>query len=148
MTCKLVVLLVSLFALASAGPPTRATVGSYTDPSCTQPSPAKTGLSNPAVFASLCTYYASGPPLSGTGGVSITFQSCTNTEAKLNSWTSSSASCIGIPTSVLTYVAGVCTPYTDTGGMAYYYKVICAPASALCVSFAAILASAFLFFIL
>ena len=145
MICKLT-LLVSLFVLASAGPLTRATVGSYTDASCTQLSTAKSGLANPALFASLCTYYANGPPLSATGGVSITFQSCTATEAKLNAWTSSSASCVGIPTNVLTYVAGTCTPYLDAG-MNYYYKVTCAPASAMAVSIAAVLGSAFLFFI-
>lgn len=143
--CKFILLL-SFLAIVSAGPPTTATVGSYTDPSCNFPTPSKSGLTNPTLFASLCTYYANGPPQSANS-VSITFQSCSTTEAKLNTWSSTtSASCVGLPTAVVTYVVGTCTQYVDSGAT-YYYKVTCAPASAMAVSVAAVLASAFLLFV-
>ena len=147
MLCKLILLL-SYLAFVFAGPPTKAIVGSYTDPSCNSPSQPKSGSNNPALFASLCTYYANGPPLSANS-VSITFQSCSTTEAKLNTWSSTtSASCVGLPTTVVPYVVGMCTPYVDSGsGTTYYYKVTCAPASAMAVSVAAVLASAFLLFV-
>lgn len=139
--------LVVLPVLASAGPLLSAVVYVYNDDKCSALSPAKSGLSNPAFFASTCSYYQSGPP-NAANSVSVTFQSCTSSVMKLNTWPSvSTPSCVGISNAV-SYDVGVCTAFTDASGVKFYYKVTCSPASALSASLPAALLGLFLFLVL
>jgi hypothetical protein len=139
----MLLLLVLLPMLASGGPMLSAVIHMYTDQSCSVLSPAKPGLPNPSLFASTCTFYQSGPPLAANS-VSATFQSCTSSVMKLNTWSSgSAANCVGI-SDVVAYDVGICKAYTDSGAT-LYYKVTCSPASALSASLLAALLGLFLF---
>lgn len=137
---------VLLFAsLAAGGPPMQLTIGSYDDPSCNQIASPKQGLSNPQLFASTCLFFKNGPPLIA-GDVTITFQSCSATQAKLNTWPSSGAnSCIGLPNTV-TYDMGGCKAYVEAN-VTRYYKISCSPASALPSSLSAALVIILMFFL-
>ena len=145
MRCLL--LLATIFALASAGPLLSAVVSSFSDAQCNQASPLKPGLPNPVAITSTCAFYANGPPQAGSG-VSVSFQSCTLTlpaTMKLNAWPSSAASCVGLP-NVVTYEVGVCKAYTDTSGTTLYYKVTCSSASVLAASVSVALGAVALLF--
>lgn len=130
-------------ALAAGGPPLQLTIGSYDDASCNQLAAPKQGLSNPQLFASTCTFFKNGPPLIA-GDVTITFQSCSATQAKLNTWPSTGAnSCIGL-SSTVTYDMGGCKAYVE-GNVTRYYKITCSPAAAFPSSVSAVLLIIFMF---